>query len=63
MQYIYGFFFDFPKPFPWHLVRMWEDYKSRPLSTVLSPEGKAQWADTFRYLTGEPIDWIPEDEQ
>ena len=63
LQYIYGFFFDFPKPFPWHLVRMWEDYKSRPLATVLSPGGKAHWADTFRYLTGEPIDWIPVEEQ
>ncbi len=62
LQYIYGFFFDFPRPFPWHLVRMWEDYKSRPLSTVLSPEGKAQWANTFRYLAGEPIDWTPVEE-
>lgn len=57
LQYIYGFFFDFPRPFPWHLVRMWEDYKVRPLSSVFSPEGKRQWSATFRYLVGEPIDW------
>ncbi len=57
LQYIYGFFFDFPRPFPWHLVRLWEDYKSRPFSAVLSPEGKEQWGDTFRFLAGEPIDW------
>jgi hypothetical protein len=57
LQYIYGFFFDFPRPFPWHLVRLWEDYKSRPFSTVLGPEGKEQWGDTFRYLAGEPMDW------
>ena len=57
IQYVYGFFFDFPRPFPWHLVRMWEDYKTRPLSAVLNPEGKEHWEATFRYLTGEPVDW------
>lgn len=57
LQYIYGYFFDYPKMFPWHLVRMWEDYKTRPFSTVFSPEGKEQWGDTFRYLLGEEIDW------
>ncbi len=57
LQYIYGFFFDFPRPFPWHLVRMWDDYKTRPLADVLSPEGKRQWGATFRYLVGEPIEW------
>ena len=56
-QYAYHFFFDFPRPFPWHLVRMWEDYKTHPLSAVLSPEGLAQYGDTFRYLVGEPLDW------
>jgi hypothetical protein len=57
LQYIYGYFFDYPKTFPWHLVRMWEDYKTRPFSAVFSKEGKAQWGDTFRYLLGETIDW------
>ena len=57
IQYVYGFFFDFPRPFPWHLVRMWEDYKTRPLSAVLNHEGKEHWEATFRYLTGEPVDW------
>ena len=61
LQYIYGFFFDFPQPFPWHLVRMWEDYKTRPFTTVFSPEGKEQWGDTFRYLIGETIDWKNEE--
>jgi len=57
LKYIYGFFFDFPRPFPWHLVRMWEDYKTRPLSAVFSPEGKEQWGDAFKYLIGDPMDW------
>lgn len=56
-RYAYRFFFEFPRPFPWHLVRLWEDYKARPLEQVLGPEGKAQYEDTFRYLVGEPLDW------
>ncbi len=56
-QYAYRFFFEFPRPFPWHLVRMWEDYKSNPLSKVLSKKGMEQYADTFNYLVGKPIDW------
>lgn len=56
-NYAYRFFFEFPQPFPWHLVRMWEDYKTRPLSKVLSEEGLAQYGKTLDYLVGEPIDW------
>lgn len=56
-EYAYRFFFDYPRPFPWHLVRAWEDYKARPLQSVLSDEGLAQYGDTFRYLVGDPIDW------
>jgi hypothetical protein len=56
-RYAYRFFFDFPRPFPWHLVRMWEDYKLRPLQSVLAGDESLQWEDTFKYLVGEPIDW------
>jgi len=56
-QYAYQFFFEYPLPFPWHLVRMWEDYKARPLQTVLNPEGQQLYGNTFRYLMGDPIDW------
>ncbi len=56
-EYAYRFFFEYPRPFPWHLVRAWEDYKTRPLSAVLSEEGCLQYGETFRYLLGEPVDW------
>jgi hypothetical protein len=56
-RYAYRFFFEFPRPFPWHLVRMWDDYKQRPLESVINPEGMEIYGDTFRYLTGEKIDW------
>jgi hypothetical protein len=56
-EYAYRFFFEYARPFPWHLVRVWEDYKARPLSVVLSQEGLQQYGDTFRYLLGETVDW------
>ena len=56
-EYAYRFFFDYPRPFPWHLVRVWDDYKARPLSAVCSPEGLEQYGETFKYLVGEPINW------
>lgn len=56
-EYAYRFFFEYPHPFPWHLVRVWDDYKSRPLSMVCSPEGQQHYGATFKYLVGDPIDW------
>jgi len=56
-RYAYRFFFEYPRPFPWHLVRMWEDYQARPLEKVFSPEGRDQYEETFRFLVGEPLNW------
>jgi hypothetical protein len=56
-QYAYRFFFEFPRPFPWHLVKVWEDYKTRPMQHVLGEEGQEQYGNTFNYLMGEPLDW------
>lgn len=55
-RYAYRFFFEFPRPYPWHLVHMWEDYQTRPLSYVLG-EGWKNYKSTFDILIGEPIDW------
>jgi hypothetical protein len=56
-QYAYRFFFEYSRPYPWHLVRMWDDYKARPLKTVFTPEYMEQYGETFKHLVGEPIDW------
>jgi hypothetical protein len=56
-QYGYYFFFEFPRPFPWHLVRVWDDYQERPMNLVLNPEGQEKYGRTFEYLTGEVLDW------
>lgn len=57
-SYAYHFFFDFPKPFPWHLVQMWEDYKNNNLLSVFSEEGVQKFGESFQNLVGKPLVWI-----
>jgi hypothetical protein len=57
-QYAYRFFFDYARPYPWHLVRMWDDYKLRPFNHVFNQRGKAEYQETFNFLLGRPIDWL-----
>jgi len=56
-NYAYRFFFDYPRPFPWRLMNFWDDLNTWPLDKVLSPEGLAQFGDTFGFLVGEPFTW------
>jgi hypothetical protein len=56
-NYAYRFFFEYPHPFPWHLVHFWEDMAEWPVERVLSDEGQAKFGQTFRYLVGEPVIW------
>ena len=51
-NYAYRFFFDYPHPFPWHLLGIWDELEDWPLERVLSAEGQAAFGDTFRYLAG-----------
>ncbi len=53
-NYAYRFFFEYPCPFPWHLLYFWDELKTKPLSYVLSDEGQVEYGDAFRYLSGEP---------
>ncbi len=56
-NYAYRFFFEYPHPFPWHLLHFWKDVGNWPPSRLLSGEGLSQFQQTFRYLVGEPISW------
>ena len=56
-NYAYKFYFEFPSPFPWHLLHFWNELETWPVSRVLSSEGRAHYGNTFRYLVGEPRDW------
>ncbi len=56
-HYAYRFFFNYPHPFPWHLLHLKDDLKAWPVERVLSEEGQLQFGKTFRYLTGETVRW------
>ena len=56
-NYAYRFFFEYPHPFPWHLLGIWDELEEWPLERVLSAEGQAAYGDTFRYLLGKPVVW------
>jgi hypothetical protein len=56
-NYAYRFFFEYPQPFPWHLLRLWNDVDNNPMGQVLSRQGLSRYAKTFRYLAGDPVEW------
>jgi capsule polysaccharide export protein KpsC/LpsZ len=56
-NYAYTFFAEYPRPFPWHLEKLWRSLESRPLADVLSPAGQDEYAATFQMLAGIPSDW------
>jgi len=56
-NYAYRFFFEYPHPFPWHLVHFWKDLEIWPLSRLLGDEGLCSYHQTLNYLVGEPIRW------
>jgi hypothetical protein len=56
-NYAYRFFFEYPLPFPWHLLHFWNELEEWPMSRVLSSEGQARFGEAFRCLTGESRHW------
>jgi hypothetical protein len=56
-SYAYHFFFDYPTPFPWHLLSFWDELGNWPVGRTLSDEGQANYGDTFRWLAGTPRRW------
>ncbi len=56
-NYAYRFFFDYPCPFPWHMLNFWNELDAWSLERVLSSEGQAAFGDTFKNLAGEARHW------
>ncbi|MFZ6026496.1 MAG: hypothetical protein ACOYYS_02160 [Chloroflexota bacterium] len=56
-NYAYRFFFEYPHPFPWHLLHFWKDLQAWPLGRVLAAEGQEEFGETLRYLCGEKVIW------
>jgi hypothetical protein len=59
-RYAYRFFFNYPIPFPWHLLRFWDELPRRPLEQVLSPEGQEHFREAFDCLAGAERRYDPE---
>lgn len=55
--YAYRFFFNFPRPFPWHIHFLRNDYAQYPIMKVFSHSGRKEFGSTFGYLVNEPLDW------
>lgn len=55
-QYAYRFFFDFPRPFPWHL-HVWEHFQEDTFRQAFQPDQWQKFGPTFQALTGDRIDW------
>jgi hypothetical protein len=56
-NYTYAYFREYPRPFPWHIEHFWSGLEKRPLSYVLSEDGRKEYEATFQQMTGEPMDW------
>jgi hypothetical protein len=56
-RYAHRFFFDYPFPFPWHLVYFWSDLSESPLNKVLSAGENKIYQKTIEALIGLPIAW------
>jgi capsule polysaccharide export protein KpsC/LpsZ len=56
-RYAYSFFFEYPLPYPWHLVGVWGDYKDMSLADIFSEKNYQLYQPTFEYLAGRKIDW------
>ncbi|MCK5052739.1 MAG: hypothetical protein KAR65_00580, partial [Anaerolineales bacterium] len=56
-RYAHLFFFEFPRPFPWHLVNFWSDMDERPMDEVLKPENLKKYRTTLDAMVGEDIQW------
>lgn len=56
-NYAYRFFFDYPCPFPWHMLNFWNELDTWSLERVLSSDGQAVFGGTFQNLAGEPRHW------
>lgn len=56
-QYAYHFYFNFPSPFPWHLLDYGESIATWSMERTLGEEGIEEFGDTLRYLAGEPRAW------
>ena len=57
-KYAYTFFFEYPLPYPWHVVNFWSDYKEKSIKEITSAKNWKRYSETFSYISGETLDWF-----
>jgi hypothetical protein len=56
-NFAYSFYFEYPRPFPWHIEKIRPDLDKHPLAYVLGPDGRVNYENTFKQFAGELPDW------
>ena len=56
-NYAYRFFFEYPTPFPWHLLHFWNELDTWSVENVLSAVDQGGFSQSFAYLLGQPRPW------
>ncbi len=56
-HYAHNFFFEYPRPFPWHLRHLDQDVDHWKPEDALSDPDLLGFRDTFNLLAGEPPAW------
>lgn len=56
-RYAQRFFFEYPFPFPWHLVTFWDDISERSMTQLILDSGMETYQRTLDALVGEEITW------
>lgn len=56
-NYAYRFFFEYPTPFPWHLLHFWNELESWSVEKTLSTAGQAVFGSSFDFLLGKSRPW------
>lgn len=56
-RYAYRFFFEYPFPYPWHVIGFWDDMAARSFEWVVREGGLGSYLVTLEALAGIPIDW------
>jgi hypothetical protein len=56
-RYAARFFFEYPFPFPWHLIDFWDDVRAAPPEQVYRDPDGGPYAATLAALSGEAFMW------
>ena len=56
-HYAHNFFFEYPRPFPWHLRKLSKDLESVQVKDILAGREMNGFRTSFDLLLAEPVPW------